>query len=209
MSINNITITDILPHTDISRKQVNNRIKKLNQYTNLLYGGGKGKGGLYQINPIFFNYLTLTKSIKSLNDIVRNNNVKEVPKINLFETYKLIEWTYFGCYSPPKVYSVDGLLEILPLKDGELLFYTIHGRKSTDELHIHFVVVTKRKMENFLNFQTKSIQSVKVSPFRTELRYDSYNYFLIPKENQFLVDYGFLLGMKNHHRNLKIMLNKH
>lgn len=207
MSNNNITIKDILPHTDISRKQVNNRIKKLNQYTNLLYGGGKGKGGLYKINPIFFNYLTLTKSIKSVNDIVRNNSVNLIPRINLFETYKLIDWTYFGCYSPPKVFSVDALLEIIPLKDGELLFYTIHGRKSTDELHIHFVVFTKSKIEKFVKLENQSIKSVYVSPFRTELLYDCFNYFLNPKENQFLVDYGFLFGVKNHHRNLKIMLN--
>lgn len=204
---NTITIKDILPHTDISRKQVNNRIKKLIPYKNLVKGGGKGKGGLYRVNSIFFNYLTLLKSIKYKSNIVRNKDVINNLIINLFETYKLVNWTYFGCYSPPKVYCVDALLELLPLKDGELLFYAIHGRKSTDELHIHFVVTTNSNIQKFEYLENKSKMSVNAVPFRNELQSECFTYFINPKENQFLVDYGFLFGVKNHHRDLKIMLN--
>jgi len=205
MLSNELTIKDILSKTDISRKQVNNRINKIKHHNKLVTGGGKGKGGRYLFNSIFFNYLSLSKNVKQHDKLIRNLSESQPSyPIILFEIFNQIEWTYFGCYSPPKIYDIDELIEILPISDGELLFYAIHNRCKTDELHIHFVVATQVEIKKYKNPQMNL--SLEVKPFNPNLSGECFNYFINPKDHQFAVDYGFILGVKNHNQILKIKL---
>jgi hypothetical protein len=201
-----LTIKDILSQADISRKQVNNRINKIKQYNKLVTGGGKGKGGRYLINSVFYNYLILSKKVKHHNKLIRNVSESQTSyPISLYEEiFNQIDWSYFGCYSPPKIYDIDELIEILPISDGELLFYSVHNRLRTDELHIHFVVATQVDVKRYKKPQMNL--SLEVKPFNSNLSGECFSYFITPKENQFAVEYGFILGVKNHNHIQKIKL---
>jgi hypothetical protein len=191
-----LTINEIIGDAKVSRKQINNRIQKVSHHENLVIGGGKGRGGKYHINPLLINFLTSNNYYRDIKYEGQLSN-----PYNGFNTFSLIDWRWFCCFSPKCFLEPEQLLEKVWMNDGDICYYSIHGRKRTNVLHIHYVVTSEG---NLLNFKTTSNY---IDQFDRKQDVKCFNYFNNPKDNQFVVDVGFLLGVKHHDRFDRIRLN--
>jgi len=191
------TIDELYQLTNVTRKQVNNRVNKLKcKYPNFIMGGGKGKGGKYKIDPLFFKYLTRLKPHQSKpNQVInRNNNHSSVN----WENFSNVKWDWFGCVSTTSVFEVEQLLNLINLKDGELLFYSVHSLGRLDELHLHFISNSELMPSKQFKNQNGIITNIKINKFRDSLKRECYEYFTnfakTRDRNQLLIEYGFLIG---------------
>jgi hypothetical protein len=190
-----LNIKDIEEDTQVSRKQINNRIKKVIHHDRLVIGGGKGRGGKYQIHPLLKNYLTAPTYFAKFKEILNPNGL-----FNNFDAFGLIDWRWFSCYSPKECFELDKLIANIHMNDGDIVYYSIHSRKSTNDFHIHYSSTSEVNpiVEN-------SISHISL-PFDASLGMSCFHYFNKPSENQLLIEVGFLLGVKHHHSFKRIRL---
>jgi hypothetical protein len=192
--MNYITVKDIEEYTSISRKQINNRINKVSHHDNLVMGGGKGRGGKYLIHPLLTNYLSAP------NYYSKTNESQKMKKLfNDYRTFNLLNWRSFGCFSPKDCFDYNNLISTIGIKDGDIGYFSIHLRKSTNDFHIHYVVTC--------NTDKKDTIPHHIQDFNSSLSESCFYYFNNPGDNQNLIDFGFLLGVKNHNRFERIRLN--
>lgn len=186
--------------TDVSRKHINNRINRIkNKYPSLIKGGGRGKGGRYYIDPLFVKYLIRSNStpIHPQQDV---NLTKDTKSLVGWKNFSKIRWRWFGCYSPVNIYDPKNLISLIPLQDGEIAFYSIHAKDTSDSLHIHFVSnseITKTKLQT----PYKGIlMNSKIIEFDYLLMKECYDYYTnhnkMRSGQQYLVDYGMVMGVK-------------
>jgi hypothetical protein len=192
--MNYITIKDIEENTSITRKQISNRINKVSHHDNLVFGGGKGRGGKYLIHPLLTNYLSAPNYYSKINE---NHKVKKL--FNDYKTFRLLNWRSFGCYSPKECFDYDNLISTIGINDGDIGYFSIHLRKSTNDFHIHYVLTS--------NPNKKDTIIHNIQDFNSSWSESCFNYFNNPSDNQNLIDFGFLLGVKNHNRFERIRLN--
>jgi hypothetical protein len=194
-------IKDIEPITNVSRKQLSNRIKSLQKdYPKLIIGGGKGKGGKYKIHPLMVPFLIVPNKEKELTntekqDLINKQNsfLEKMPDCNNFETFSKIDWDWFVCFRPVNATDIKELIQMIPLSsDTDLAFYSIH--RQVDKLHIHFVL--KSKMHRNEVLKEISIKSnnecVLFDPFYSK---GCYSYFtdsyMFRNGEQKLSGYGY------------------
>jgi hypothetical protein len=190
-----LNIKDIEEDTQVSRKQINNRIKKVINHDRLVIGGGRGRGGKYLIHPILLNYLTAPNYYSG---IAYDGSQRRI--LNNWDTFKLLNWQWFYCFSPKGYFELNNLFDEMRLNDGDIAYYSVHARKSSNDLHLHYVVTDKEiqnSKQNIFNF---------FKPYDPSLGDSCFNYFNNPSENQYLVECGYLLGVKNHRRFERIKL---
>ena len=192
--MNYITIKDIEDNTSISRKQINNRINKVSHHDKLVLGGGRGRGGKYLLHPLLTNYLSAPNYYSKINEKQR---IKKL--FNDFNTFKLLNWRTFGCFSPKEYFDFGNLISALKMEDGDIGYFSIHLRKSTNDLHIHYVLTS-------IPYKKDTIAH-NIQDFNSSLSESCFCYFNNPNDNQHLIDFGFLLGVKNHNRFERIRLN--
>lgn len=190
-----ITIKELTELTNVSRKQINNRINKIRgKYPSLIKGGGKGKGGRYSVDPLFVNYLTrLNPDLPDIKRVETTTN-----SLVSWKNYSKISWKWFGCYSPASVYEPKHLTDLIPLQDGEIVFYSIHAKDDTDNLHIHFSSNSELPKTK-LNTPDRSILLYsEVKEFNHHLKEECFDYFtnfnMVRSGRQYIVDYGFIMG---------------
>lgn len=191
-----LTINDIIGDAKVSRKQINNRIQKVSHHENLVIGGGKGLGGKYLIHPILLNYLTAPNYFSGIDYDRSQRRV-----LNNWDTFKLLNWQWFHCFSPKGYFELNNLFDKIRLNDGDIAYYSVHARKSSNDLHLHYVVTDNKHQEskkNITNF---------FKPYDPSLGDGCFNYFNNPSDNQYLVEVGYLLGVKHHDRFDRLQLN--
>ncbi len=191
-----LNIKDIQEDTQVSRKQINNRIKKVIHHNKLVIGGGRGRGGKYLIHPLLLNYLTAPNYYSG---IIYDGSQQRI--LNNLDTFNLLNWRWFHCFSPKGYFEPNNLFDEMRLNDGDIAYYSVHARKSSNDLHLHYVVTDKENLyskKNITNF---------FKPYAPSLGDSCFNYFNNPSDNQYLVEVGYLLGVKHHDRFDKIRLN--
>lgn len=204
MEKNTITIKEMIHLTNITRKQLNNRIQQIRgRYPNLINGGGKGKGGRYYIHPFLITYLTQPHWYTEINPQQNFNSEKELitsrNQIDYYQIFKSIEWDWFCCYCPlKKIYDPLELINLIPLRDGDVSFYSLH-RFQDESLHIHFVLKTdtlthykiSQSLIDWIDVETKTYDFNQLD--------GCFQYFtntkLLRGKNQKLVGYGFVMGV--------------
>jgi len=196
------TLSELIPLTNITRKQINNRTLPLSKrYPNLIKGGGKGKRGKYFIHPILTRYLTHYKPYTSKETIEQLANIqteylKRYSTLDTFDTFQLIPWKFFCCYHPVGKLNAQDLLNLIPLEEGDIVYYSIHTDQR-DKDHLHFV--TTHTNEIRLKYhQTKDIP--KVEPFKMELGEGCYHYFrnmYLFRGEQRITEWGYLMGFND------------
>ncbi len=191
-----LNIKDIEEDTQVGRKQINNRIKKVIHHNKLVIGGGRGRGGKYLIHPLLLNYLTAPNYYSG---IIYDGSQQRI--LNNLDTFNLLNWRWFHCFAPKGYFELNNLFDKMRLNDGDIAYYSVHARKSSNDLHLHYVVTDKENLyskKNITNF---------FKPYAPSLGDSCFNYFNNPSDNQYLVEVGYLLGVKHHDRFDKIRLN--
>ena len=191
-----LNIKDIQEDTQVSRKQINNRIRKVIHHNKLVSGGGRGRGGKYLIHPLLWNYLTAPNYYSG---IVYDGSQQKI--LNNLDTFKLLNWRWFHCFSPKGYFELNNLFDKMRLNDGDIAYYSVHARKSSNDLHLHYVVTDKE------NLYSKKNSTNFFKPYAPSLGDSCFNYFNNPSDNQYLVEVGYLLGVKHHDRFDRIRLN--
>lgn len=206
-----ITIKELYGLTNVSRKQINNRVNKIKwKYPQLIKGGGKGKGGKYSVNNLFMNYLTRLNP----NQPTPSEGTGIVSKrciIDYSELFNSIDWNWFGCLSTTSLFETEKLFQLLHLQDGEILFYSIHSTGKLDKLHIHFTSNSELPKSRQIKQHEGLIINTLIKEFRNPLKRECYDYFTnfrnSTNRNQIIVDYGFLIGYseKKQHKILRLV----
>jgi hypothetical protein len=198
------TLSDLITLTNITRKQINNRTLPLSKrYPNLIKGGGKGKIGKYFIHPLLTRYLTHHKLytsqeiIEQLEDI-QSNYLKRYSNIDTIETFNQIPWKFFCCYHPARNLNAQALLNLIPLEEGDIVYYSIHT-DNRDKEHLHFVTThpNQNRLKNKKN-QPKDIPMVE--PFKMELSEGCYHYFRdmgLFRGGQRITEWGYIMGFND------------
>lgn len=207
MDRNTISIKELLPLTNITRKQLNNRIQNIRgKYPDLIKGGGKGKGGRYSIHPFFTTYLIQPHWSRTFTPHQKNNTEKRISEflksktpINYYELFKSIRWDRFCCYSPlKKIYDPIELINLIPLNDGDVSFYSIH-RFHDESLHIHFTLLNDVLTHYKVPESRVDWLNVQIEKYDFNQSEGCFQYFtnteLLRDKNQKLVGYGFLMGV--------------
>lgn len=169
-----LTINEILPLNNITRRQLNNRLKLLQlKYPIYLNGGGRGRGGRYSVHPILLDLITKPNKdgITTEKDKeIFKNSTDAIKKRNLYtsKTFESIDWKYFVTISPFENIEEKRLIETIPLALGDTCFYSIHHKTTSvvDGCHIHFVIKT--------NKAKKDLEGLK-SDFRMNIKVDEYD----------------------------------
>jgi hypothetical protein len=207
-----ITINELTPLTNITRKQINNRLIPLvNRYPNLIKGGGRGKRGKYSIHPLLIKYLTHYKPYTSLEDIkvwdeIQSDYLKTFTPINTLETFKKVEWKFFCCYSPASNLDSHVLINLISLEVGDMVFYSIHTDEK-EKNHIHFVTThcDEKRLKNY----DKVMDIPEVVPFISLELEGCYNYFTnlqLYRGKQRVTEYGYIIGLKDRKGIKKVIL---
>lgn len=207
-----VTIQDIIPLSNISRKQIGNRIKPIKKkYPNLIKGGGRGKGGKYQINPLLIKHLTIpnTEVKVSGEDKKRMNDkqdefLKNLPPFDTMDTFKEIEWDWFCCYHPVKeITDIQELIDCIPMNEGDLCYYSIHRKNESGRItkhHIHFVLKSDLT-KNDISKTTPFYSDYDIQEFDLTDVEGCYNYFsnsnLLRSDKQELCEWGYLMNIKD------------
>ncbi len=194
-------IQDILHLTNVSRKQVNNRIRKLkNKYPNLIKGGGRGRGGKYLIHPLMIPFLIRLNEEISLTNSEKEQWIRKqqlfyesISNYNNLDTFSKVEWDWFCCFRPPNEYDIQSLIDLIPKSDAtDLAYFSIHRQE--DKLHIHFVLRTNMNKNEILN-SVKTICDKDCELFDRTKRTQCYTYLSDPhirrNGGQVLVDWGY------------------
>jgi len=207
-----VQIKNITTLSNVSRKQINNRLKPLKKkYPHLINGGGKGRGGRYNISPLLIKYLTqpnteikITESqIKDMLD-KQDNYLRSLPTFDTIDTFKMVDWDWFCCFHPvKKITDVQVLIDCIPMNEGDLFYYSIHTKdvyRRITEYHIHFVLKSEVSRKVILK-STPFISDDNVVPFDFNKIEGCYNYFsndkLIRSDNQKLSEWGYIMKIKN------------
>lgn len=195
-----ITLKELTELTNVSRKQINNRINKIKgKYPSFIKGGGRGKGGRYYIDSLFVKYLIRSNSTPILpqQDVNLSGDTKSLVG---WKNFSKIRWKWFGCYSPVSIYDPKDLISLIPLQDGEIAFYSIHAKDTSENLHIHFVSnseVTKTKLQTPCKGILMNSKIIEFDYLLMKECYDYYtNYDKMRSGQQYLVDYGMVMGVK-------------
>ena len=174
-----LRVNEITEFTNLSHKQIRNNLNKLrtsSNFSNLIKGGGKGKGGQFLFHPTLIPLITLRQRQKKVN----GNNVKSrVRKLSEFY-YSKVTWDYFGCIHPNK--DID-LFELINSLYGYNSFYVIHRQKEIS--HIHFTIQSHQRIEEikdhltgYFNKNKISIDKVFLTRFDYKFKEDTINYLL-------------------------------
>ena len=174
-----LRVNEITEFTNLSHKQIRNNLNKLrtsSDFSNLIKGGGKGKGGQFLFHPTLIPLITFRQRQKKVN----SNKVKlRVRKLSEFY-YSKVTWDYFGCIHPNK--DTD-LFELVNSLNGYNSFYVIHRQKEIN--HIHFTIQSHQRIEEIKDilktyFKTKniSIDKVFLTGFQSGFKDDTINYLL-------------------------------
>jgi hypothetical protein len=206
-----VTIEELTHLTNVSRKQMNNRVLSLkHRYPKIISGGGKGKGGKYKIHPIMTKVLTRPNRGKntSNDDLMgfESEQSKFLESLNQSNPFGLFNWRWFCCYSPPKIYESQKLFDLIPLRPNDICFYSVHGRKNltkkvkeSENLHLHFVIDSEQTLKELSSHQTYI--NPKISIFRPDLSQDCYEYFTNPQivrtRNQYVLEYGYMIRVED------------
>jgi hypothetical protein len=213
-----VTIEQLTHLTNVSRKQMNNRVLALkHRYPKIIGGGGKGKRGKYKIHPIMAKVLTRPNRGKntSIVDLMgfEFEQSKFLESLNQSNPFGLFNWRWFCCYSPPKIYESQKLIDLIPLKPNDISFYSIHGRnnltkgiKDSENLHIHFVIDTEQTKKELSS--PKICLDPDITDYRPELSQECFHYFTNPSihrsENQYIVEYGYLMNITEKRKSYRI-----
>ena len=194
-------IQEILSLTNVSRKQVNNRIRKLkNKYPNLITGGGRGRGGKYLLHTLMIPFLlrlneerTLANNEKELWIKKQRLFLESVSNYNNLETFSKVEWDWFCCFRPPNEYDIQTLIDLIPKSDvTDIAYYSIHRQE--DKLHIHFVLKTNMNKNQILN-SLNTICDKDCLAYDKSKTSDCYNYLsnlnVKRRGEQMLLDCGY------------------
>jgi hypothetical protein len=174
-----LRINEIIEFTNLSHKQIRNNLNTLktsSDFSNLIKGGGKGKGGQFWFHPTLIPIITLRQRQKKENV----NQIKlKVRRLSEFY-YSRVRWDYFGCIHPNK--DID-LIELVNSLKGYNSFYVIHRQKEKN--HIHFTIQSPQKIEEIKDHVTRyfnqhkiSIDEVFLTKFDYKFKEDTINYLL-------------------------------
>jgi hypothetical protein len=179
MNKNFLNVNNIRDYSTLSHKQIRNNInglKKLSQFNDLIFGGGKGKGGQ------FWCHYTLVPYISNRQRNRVNKNIQTTIKGRDFSEfyYSKTSWDYFGCIHPNR--DIDFLELTNSLKNFNS-FYVIHRQKEKN--HIHFTLQSslkvpeiKEQLKSYFNHINISIDDIFLTEFDTNFKDNTLNYLL-------------------------------
>ena len=133
-----LNVNEIKNYSTLSQKQIRNNLNYLlgkGEYSNLIYGGGRGKGGQFRVHYTLIPLITNRK---------RNSKKKEL-QLKYTERflsefyYGKTNWDYFGCIKPNQETDLYQLVNSLK---NFFSFYVIHRKKEKN--HIHFTLSSSK-----------------------------------------------------------------
>lgn len=194
MNYNFVSVNEIKEFTNLSHKQIRNKLNTLktsSEFRNQIKGGGKGKGGQFWFNPILIPQITFRQRKKKENE---NLNKLRVRRLSEYYYSKVI-WSYFGCIRPNR--DTD-LLELVNSLNGFNTFYVIHRQREIN--HIHFTIHSSKQVEEikdhfkgYFNKHNISIDKVFLTKFDYKFKDDTLNYLLrrgCHSSKKDLIDWG-------------------
>jgi hypothetical protein len=174
-----LNVNEIIEYTTLSHKQIRNNLNSLktsSRFSNLIKGGGKGKGGQLWFHYSLIPHITLRQRRR----VKKEHSTKlKVRKLSEYY-YSKMTWDYFGCIHPNRDTDIMDL--VTSLNDFNS-FYVIHRQQEVN--HIHFTIQSVLKNEEIKDifktyFKTKniSIDKVFLTGFESGFKDDTINYLL-------------------------------
>lgn len=191
-----LNINEIEKYSSLTPKQIRNNIRDLHkhpEYQKKIYGGGRGKGGRYQIHFSLLPKITMRRRRRKIKDI------QTIRKHRLLaeHIFPKIQWDYFGCIKP----NIEIDMEVLICSISNFnCFYAIHRQNEMN--HIHFTLEGKNSMDkiittitNFYKRNKISIDNVFLKPFDKSSKRSAFNYLLrkeMHSNRNDLIDWGLI-----------------
>jgi hypothetical protein len=194
-----LNVSEVIEFTTLSQKQIRNnlnRLSKSKEFENLIYGGGKGKGGRFRFHYSILPIVLLRRRKNKVDSTLKSRKVSEF-------YYSKCSWDYFGCIQPNKELDYLELIDSLENFDS---FYVIHRRNEKN--HIHFTIhssLSSDEIKDQLNLYFKnkriSIDEVFLTRFDKGFKDDTINYLLRRGKHNSkndLIDWGLSFNFQKH-----------